>query len=182
MKTIIFLAGFCVPLKLAKSKYVWNEKMWSDYNCIFLSSKTPRSEKGVKKELQKLEKIVNSFDKPIIAGHSLGAWWAANLAIHSKADLQKIIFLTPLADLKQYPNIFSYSPKYDVFRFNVPKHKRGPHKNLVIYGNYDLITPSQHGLRLSHHFDGMSYYLDGGHLYQLNHHYAISYMKDWVEL
>lgn len=182
MKTIIFLAGFCVPLTVAKSQFVWNKKMWKGYNTIFLPSKTPRSEKGIKKELLKLEKIVNSFDKPIIAGHSLGAWWAANLALHSKTDLQKIVFLTPLSDLKEYPTIFHYAPEYDVFRYNIPRAKRGAHKNLVIYGNHDLVTPSLHGERLAYHFDAMEYHLDGGHLYQLNHYYAIKYMKDWIEL
>ena len=182
MKTIIFLAGFCVPLTVAKSQFVWDKKMWKGYNTIFLSSKIPRSEKGIKKELLRLERVVSSFDKPIVAGHSLGAWWIANLALYSKANLQKIVFLTPLSDLKEYPTIFHYTPEYDVFRNNIPKAKRGPHKNLVIYGNHDLVTSSLHGKHLVHHFDAMEYHLDGGHLYQLNHYYAIKYMKDWIEL
>lgn len=181
-KTIIFLAGFCVPLSLSKTKFVWNERFWDDYKCVFLSSKTPRSDKGIKEELSRLKKIISSYDQPTLAGHSLGAWWTAHLMMEPDINIKNAVYLTPLSDLKEYPKIFKSSQDFDIFSRKVPQNRVGPHKNLIIYGNIDLITPRRHASMLAKHFNGFEYKLSGGHLIQTNHDNALIFMKEWVEL
>jgi len=180
-KTIIFLSGFCVPLSLAKTKFVWNECFWSDYNCIFLCSKTPRSDCGIKKELSRLKKIVSKYDQPTLAGHSLGAWWVSHLMMELDINVKNAVYLTPLANLQEYSRIFKGYQNFDVFTKKVPQNRTGPHRNLIIYGNIDLITPRRHANMLAKHFNGFEYKLRGGHLFQTNHENALLFMKKWID-
>jgi len=181
-KTIIFLAGFCVPLSLAKTKFVWNERFWDDYNCVFLCSKTPRSDCGIKKELSRLKTIISKYDQPTLAGHSLGAWWAGHLMMDLDIDIKNAVYLTPLADLQEYPKIFKGYKNFDIFSKKVPQGRAGPHRNLIIHSSIDLITPKRHANMLIKHFNGIEYQLCGGHLLQTNHDNALLFMKEWIEL
>lgn len=180
MKNVIFLSGLCVPKFIAKSKFVWNESLWDKYNTTFITSKIPVSDNMVASELNRLSRIIKEFDNPIVAGHSLGAWWAANLACLRSQLISKLVLLTPLSDTSCYP-IFNVTPKFDPVN-NAP-YVFGPHKTLVISSEYDLIVPAHnHANRISYHFGSQNYKLNGGHFYQTNHNQMISYVQSWIDL
>ena len=182
MRTIIFLNGFMVPKKLATSKFVWDDSMWGDYRRIYLPSKTPLSDSMVDRELDRLCYLVNLFPNTIVAGHSLGAWWAANLACHPQAKIDKLVFWTPLADTKDYP-IFNVTHRHHPMRKTPHPHNVGPHKTLSFEAQYDFIVPPrEHSYHLNNHFKGSLYRLKGGHFFQSNHRAGLIYMKDWLEL
>lgn len=111
-KTIIFLSGFCVPQFVSQSKFVWNKPFWSDYQCIWFSSKTPTSDHMVEQELDRLEELMKQHPGAILAGHSLGGWWAANLALRNQFLINKMVLWTPLCDTMEYP-IFNVTPRYN---------------------------------------------------------------------
>lgn len=180
MKNIIFLSGLCVPKFIAKSRFVWNEPLWSKYNTTFITSKIPISDNMVVSELNRLSGIINEFDNPIIAGHSLGAWWASNLACSKNISISKLILLTPLSNANYYP-IFNVTPKFDPVN-NIP-YIHGPHRTLVISSEYDLIVPqATHSNRIANHFCAQTYQLNGGHFYQTDHDQMINYMQSWIDL
>ncbi len=180
MRTIIFLSGFMVPQALAKSKFVWEDSLWRDYRRLYLPSKTPLSDNMVEKELDRLCRLVNLFPKSVVAGHSLGAWWAANLACHSQAKIDKLVFWTPLGDTRPYP-IFNVTQRHHPM--NKVPYLVGPHKVLTMEAQYDFIVPPrEHSYCLNHHFKSTLYKLQGGHFFQSNHKAGLLFMKDWIDL
>jgi pimeloyl-ACP methyl ester carboxylesterase len=182
MRTIIFISGFMVPKWLAKSRFVWNDSLWKYYRRIYLPSKTPLSDSMVDRELDKLCHLVNLFPDAILAGHSLGAWWAANLACSPNANISKLVFWTPLGDTTDYP-IFNATKRHYPPRKTPNPNLIGPHKALTFEGKYDFIVPPKdHSHCLNQHFKGMSYHLKGGHFYQSNHKAGLLFMKDWIGL
>ena len=180
-KTLIFLNGYNIPTIVSKQKYVWNDAMWSDYTRIYRPSVTPTSDDVIEKELINLEKFISSFSFPIVAGHSLGSWWLANLIIRNKVHISKAIYLTPLSDISKYPKIFNSSIKYHPLKNDIPINLIGPDKHLIMYAKKDLITPWLQGLLLAVHLDGLEYVLQGGHCYQLNHMNSLCFMKNWIK-
>jgi predicted alpha/beta hydrolase family esterase len=182
MKTIIFMSGIFVPKWLAKSKFIWDKSHWFDYKCLWLNSKIPYSDIMVEKELDYLERLVKKYPGAILAGHSLGAWWVANLICRETITVKKSIFLTPLVDTNGYP-IFNVTSRYNPCK-QIPNYNNiGLDKTLVVYGKEDLLVPQEdHSFDLINHFKSTPYRLEGGHFYQTNHHAALNYMKEWVEL
>jgi predicted alpha/beta hydrolase family esterase len=182
MKTIIFMSGIFVPKWLAKSKFIWNKSHWSNYKCLWLNSKIPYSDMMVERELDYLERLINKYPGAILAGHSLGAWWAANLLCRPSFSIKKAIFWTPLVDANEYP-IFNVTPRYDPCKQDPNPINVGINKTLVVYGSDDLLVPHEsHSYNLSNHFKSMPYRLEGGHFYQTNHQAALNYMQDWIEI
>lgn len=182
MKTIIFISGWSVPETIAKSKFIWNDSLWINYNKIYLSSKTPTSDHMVEKELDRLSNFTNAFTDVILAGHSLGAWWAANLACHPQSNISKLVFWTPLCNANEYP-IFNVTQRYHPIN-KIPNNQNiGPNKVLVFDAKYDFIVPPQyHAYPLRSHFKGSSFTLVGGHFYQKNHTAGLHCMKDWIDI
>jgi predicted esterase len=182
MKTIIFMSGIFVPKWLAKSRFIWNKPHWQDYKCLWLDSRVPYSDIMVEKELDYLERLIKKYPGAILAGHSLGAWWAANLLCRETVSVKKTIFLTPLVNANEYP-IFNVTPRYDPCKQIPNDDNIGLSRTLVVYGTQDLLVPQhRHSYSLISHFKAMSYSLDGGHFYQKNHQAALDYMKDWAEI
>lgn len=182
MKTIVFLSGFSIPTYISKSKLFFDDSMWEGYHRVFYSSKTPSSDTMVEKELNNLNSLVNSFSYPIVIGHSLGAWWATNLACNNSSNIKKLVLWTPLCDVNMYP-IFNASRKYHPINRVANKHNTGLHNTLVCYANNDLIVPHiAHAQPLISQFNASSYELNGGHAYQIDHKSGLSFVKDWIEL
>jgi hypothetical protein len=180
-KTIIFMGGIFIPNWLAKSKFVWDESHWNDYKCIWLESKIPYSDTMVERELDRLQRLLNRYPGATLAGHSLGAWWASNLACRPNCDITKTVLWTPLVDHEPYP-IFNVTPRYNPCKQTPNPNNIGPKKVLVVYGDEDLIVPHQHhAYHGVMHFRASPYLLAGGHLYQKNHKEALVYMKQWIE-
>lgn len=181
MSDIIFLNGFAIPIALSKTRFVWNDSIWKDYNRVYNTSRVPLSDKMVEYELDRLTDIINQFDNPIVAGHSLGAWWAANLACHAQSRIKKLVLWTPLGDASHYP-IFNVSQK---FHPELRKHNKmcyGKQKTLLVHSTMDLIVPAyRHTPGLIKMFDPTIYTLYGGHIFQINHKAGLSFMKKWVE-
>ena len=181
-KTIIFISGFGVPQFVAQSRFVWNKPFWSDYQCLWLPSLTPTSDKMVERELDHLEDLMAQHPGATLAGHSLGGWWAANLALRPQVVIKKMVLWTPLCDTSSYP-IFNVTPRYYPpyqVNHNLPLH--GPERVLIVSAEHDLIVPcDQHAFPLFMCFLCQQYKLFGGHFYQTNHQARLSYMKDWIE-
>jgi hypothetical protein len=181
MKSIIFISGFGVPEFVARSKFLWDEPFWSDYTCFWLGSRTPTSDRMVEKELDRLERILSRYPDSTVAGQSLGAWWAANLALRSTVDIKKLVFWTGLCNHNEYP-IFNATPRYNPVYQESTNQNFGVHRVLNVYAKDDLIVPPQsHAFQLNKQFCPMPYQLEGGHLLQRNHKEALSFMKDWIE-
>lgn len=181
-KTIIFISGWAVPKLLAQSKYVWDDPFWNGYNRIYISSKTPTSDNMVQKELNELCSLVNSFPGVIVAGHSLGAWWAANLACHPQSKIKKLVFWTPLGNTSFYP-IFNVTMLHHPMNKAPNVHNMGPANVLTVDAREDLIVqPYHHSIPLNRHFKSTMYSLNGGHFFQTNHKSGLRYMRDWLEL
>lgn len=180
-KTIIFLNGFAVPVGLSKTKYVWNHSLWKEYNTIYYTSKVPLSDEMVEEELDNLLKLSENFENPIIAGHSLGAWWASNLACLNQFKTSKMVLWTPLGNHMAYP-IFNASSRFLPGNKLPSPDNRGDKKVLLCYGSHDLIVPSnKHTPNLIKLFNPLLYKLYGGHLYQVNHQDGLLLMKKWIE-
>lgn len=180
-KTIIFISGWAVPKIIAKSKLVWDESHWSDYRCLWISSKTPTSDRMVERELDRLQRLVELFPGATLAGQSLGAWWSANLALRPEVLIKKLVLWTPLCDAGEFP-IFNVTPRYHPPNQELLDNK-GPHRVLSMIAKDDwIVHPREHGITLAQHFRSTPYTLDGGHFYQSNHKAGLQYMKDWIEL
>ncbi len=181
-RTIIFINGFAVPKFVGKSRFVWDDEFWEGYNRIYLTSAVPVSDVMVTAQLTKLNQFIKKFDKPIVAGQSLGAWWAANLACYPGSTIDKMVLWTPLGDAQRVP-IFNVTRKHHPTWKEPNQHNVGPHKTLLLYGKRDwLVPPNLHSGDLAEHFKAMTYELNGGHFHQFNHKRGLSYMKDWIEL
>lgn len=181
-KTIIFISGWQIPKSVAQSKFVWDKTLWRDYRCLWLDSKTPINDWMVEKELDRLAYLLKVFPDATVAGHSLGGWWSANLALRPEILIKKLVLWTPLGDTSTYP-IFNVSKRFHPPLQPINPLNRGPQKALVFYAKNDLIVPpDDHSLQLLKQFDAMPYKLKGGHLFQFNHGAGLRYMKDWIEL
>ncbi len=178
MKHIVFLSGWAVPTFISKSKYVWNEPFWEDYHCTFIPSKTPISDQMIEMEMGRLQKIIDSFPDPIVVGHSLGGWWASNLAVR---DLQteKLVLWTPLSNTSGYP-VFNASEHYQPINHEPKIH--GPSRVLTFVASYDMVTPPYQAKNLCKFFNATPYFLSGGHYFQSDHQAGLQYTKDWIEL
>jgi hypothetical protein len=177
---IIFINGLSVPKILSKTKYVWNDKLWLNYNRTYLSSYIPTSDFDAQRKVKDLTNLINSLDNPIIICQSLGAWWGAILACTKECNLHKLIMVTPLSDVKHIP-FFNVSNIMSPLKM-VPIHT-GPHKVLVCSAKYDIICPpSLNAYLLLKHFNALNYEMDGGHFYQKDHISALNFMQDWIEL
>ena len=180
MKTIIFISGIFVPKFVGKSSLIWNDKIWENYNRIYVSSTIPTSNKVVEKELDSLASIVRLYDKPILAGQSLGGWWAANLATHRKISIDKLILFTPMCESNSFP-LFDYTNHYNPCE--LAPVISGPHKVLVFPAYYDNIVPiKQHANKLIKHFNAMDYLLSGDHWYQADHLAGLKFAQEWIEI
>lgn len=176
------MSGFAVPKFVAKSRFLWNEPMWPDYNKIWLSSKTPTSDMMVEKELDRLEYILGLYPNATLAGQSLGGWWLANLALRPNIAINKLVLWTPLCDCRDYP-IFNVTERYNPAKQIPNGINYGFRRVLVLGAKNDLIVPSaKHSWKLSDLFGSITYYLNGGHFYQNNHQSALTYMKEWINL
>lgn len=181
MKTIIFLSGLGVPKWLAKTKYIWNDKLWKDYNKIYITSKIPYSNNMVERELNDLTNLVKSFSKVIIAGQSIGAWWTINLLAHTNIFIYKSVLLTPLIDITDYP-ISNITPKYHLINRKVYSRHTGKNNSLLIEAKNDWITPrDEYSLRVEYKLNPTVYTLNGGHIYQKDHQEGLSFMKEWID-
>lgn len=179
-RIVIFISGWGVPGFLQRTPLVWDDKSWEDYGRIYLSSKMPASDVMVKKHLQKLNKFVNAFDKPIVVSQSLGAWWAANLACQPDSKIDKLVLMIPLSNLSDYP-FFNASPL--LYPLNREPLIKGPHKVLVAGARNDIIAPvKDHAERLARHFNATPYELNGGHYFQKDHKAFLQFTKDWIEI
>lgn len=178
--TIIFISGWSIPNFIAKTKLIWDEKLWKNYNCIWVESIRPKGDLMIEQELRYLASLVKENPGCIVVGQSLGAWWASNLALQANLLIKKLVLWTPVCDVSAYP-IFKASrkfhPAYQKVKFN-----HGPHRVLTISADRDLLVPADaHGNELSKLFLSMNYDLKGGHFIQSNHSAALQYMKDWIE-
>lgn len=181
-KTIIFLSGFAVPNWLSKTKLVWNDKFWKDYDRVYIESKIPLSDNMVSRELDNLSKIINSYNKPIVVGQSLGGWWAANLACQANINIDKLVLWTPVCHAGYYP-IFNVTERHSPMSKIPNANLFGPHKVCITWGNMDwLVPPEFHAAPLKVLFDATTFGLNGGHWFQSNHDLALSYIKEWIEL
>jgi predicted esterase len=181
-KTIIFMSGILIPNWLAKTKFVWDKSHWKDYDCIWLESKIPYSDIMVERKLNQLQLLLEKHPGATLAGHSLGAWWSANLACRQDCNISKMVLWTPLVDHSIYP-IFNASSHYNPCKQIPNPNNIGSHKVLICYGSDDLMVPHQyHSYHSINHFQAMTYQLKGGHYYQNNHKNALKYMKEWIEI
>lgn len=182
MRTIIFLSGLGVPKLLAKSRFVWNDSFWKDYHRIYITSKIPFTNEIVEKEINRLCNLMAQFDNPIIAGHSLGAWWAANLACSPQSIMKKMVLLTPLGDAAAYP-ILNVSSCHHPINKKPNNYNVGPNRTLLVSATYDLVVPAHHHSNyMVKLFQPLVYQLNGGHFYQKNHQNGLIFMKNWIEI
>lgn len=182
METIVFLSGFALPKFISKSSWFFEDSFWQGYNRVYYQSKTPTSDEMVEKELINLTKLVNSYPDVLVVGHSLGAWWASNLACCPQAHIKKLALWTPLGVANMFP-IFNVTEDSEPAKKIPNLHNVGPDKTFVAYGEYDLIVPPiWHAIPLANKFQAMSISLNGGHAWQSNHKEALIIMKDWFKL
>jgi predicted alpha/beta hydrolase family esterase len=182
MKTFVFLSGFAVPPFISKSSWFFEKPFWDDFNCVFYKSKTPTSDKMVNQEIHNLNELINSYQDVSVIGHSLGCWWASNLACHPGSKINKLALWTPLGVANDF-FIFPVSNKSEPLFKPTKLSLMGPDKSFVFYGSEDLIVPPQrHALPLINKFQAASIALDGGHIWQSNHKQGLTILKDWLKL
>jgi pimeloyl-ACP methyl ester carboxylesterase len=179
-KTIIFISGFGVPQVVAQSRFLWDKPFWSDYKCIWQSSRTPTSDGMVERELNRLQRLLGRYPDATLAGHSLGGWWAANLALRSNVTINKMVLWTPLCNAGVYP-IFKVSARYHPLTQEIAGNFGRNHVLTFVAKDDVIVPPYSHGTKLSAHFLSGFFKLDGGHFYQANHKLALYYMKHWIE-
>jgi len=176
--TIIFISGFLLPNFIGQSSLMWNDKFWQDYNRVYLNSKIPTSDIMVSQEIEELVGITSSFSNVVLAGQSLGGWWAANVACHAKCKINKLVLWTPLADTQ-------FFPMFNATALHFPRNKNptifGPNKTLTISANNDWIVPHfEHSYQLEKLFLSSKFILNGGHYYQDNHQQGLEVMKKFI--
>lgn len=176
---VIFINGLSIPTYLSKTRYVWNDDLWKDYNRKYLSSPIAISNLDFQNKLESLIKIVNSVENPVVIGQSLGAWWAANLACTKEVKLNKLILMTPLVDARDVP-FFNISK--GINPLEKPPFIVGPDKVLVCFAKNDIICPPYtNAYNLLRHFNGIQYHLNGGHFFQKDHTSCLKFMQDWMD-
>jgi predicted alpha/beta hydrolase family esterase len=182
MKTLVFLSGFAVPSFISKSSWFFEENFWENFNCVFYKSKTPTSDEMVTQEIENLNKLISPYQDVSVIGHSLGCWWASNLACHPSAKINKLALWTPLGIANKFFVFTSSNKSEPLFKLTKPEIM-GPDKSFVIYANKDLIVPhTEHALPLAHKFQAASLELDGGHIWQSDHKKGLLILKDWLKL
>lgn len=180
MKTIIFLSGWALPQFVSKSLFFFNDSFWKEYNRIYYKSKSPISDQMVNQELLNLINMIDNYNDVIVVGHSLGAWWAANLACHPQSKIDKLALWTPLGNSQKIP-IFNTS--HEPINKKINSHNVGPNKTFIIHAKYDLIVPyKDHAMPLIDKFNAASLLLDGGHTWQKDHNNGLIQLKKWIEL
>jgi len=178
-QTIIFLSGLAVPKILAKSKLVWDDTMWDNFDSVYYTSKIPISDKMVDLEIDNLCKLINDYDRPFVVGQSLGAWWGANLACLPECNINKLAMWTPVANASAYP-IFNVTHCHNPRNKKVNDRFVGGKNSLLCYAENDLITPNySQSLNFMIHFNPTIFKLNGGHLFQRNHEAGLIFMRDW---
>jgi len=186
MSTVLFLSGFNAPEIASKSYFFFDENAW---NCktIFYKSKTPTSPSMVEYELTKLNELITSEPTHVI-GHSLGAWWVANLACRRMPEITrrdyhkmgKIVLWTPLGIASVFP-FFRPASYQEPLNCQPNKEHIGHDKTMVVYAKNDLIVPYKpHALPLVDKFQAKSVALNGGHLWQTNHRIGFLAMQHWL--
>jgi hypothetical protein len=181
LRTIIFLNGLCVPRALSKTRLIWNDPFWKGYNRIYLTSKIPTSDSMAEREIERLSELTRRFDKPIVAGQSLGAWWASHVACNPNSNIDKLVLWTPMGDHRPFPIFPVSSQLHTTYRAPNPQNY-GFNKVLVMASQYDwIVPPNTHAHPLADHFDAVTYRLKGDHFFQTNHKDGLDYMKDWIE-
>lgn len=182
METIVFLSGFALPKFISKSSWFFEDSFWAGYNRIFYKSKTPTSDEMVVAELENLKRLTNQYPNVTVIGHSLGAWWASNLACDPQSKINKLALWTPLGEASEIP-IFTVTQASEPINKTPNPHNIGPDKAFVAYAEYDLIVPyREHALPLANKFQATSLSLNGGHAWQSNHKDGLIIMKDWLKL
>jgi pimeloyl-ACP methyl ester carboxylesterase len=180
MKTIVFLSGFSVPSFVSKSSWFFEEPFWEGYNTIFYKSRTPTSDRMVVDEMDNLIELMSPYSDVSVVGHSLGGWWAANLACNSQSKISKVALWTPLGIASEFP-IFPVSWRSEPGNKIANSHNVGPDKVLLAYAVDDLIVPyKEHALPFRKQFDACTYALDGGHMWQTNHKDGLQVLKNWL--
>lgn len=178
MSTVLFLSGFGAPEFASKSQFFFDEKSWKT-KTLFYKSKTPTSSTMVEFELKNLADLVAQDDTHVI-GHSLGAWWAANLACRHYSRINKMVLWTPLGLAGVFP-FFKAAWHQEPFNGTPNLHNVGLDKTLVVYAKNDLIVPYvAHSLPLIDKFKAESLSLNGGHLYQTDHTKGLFAMRQWL--
>lgn len=179
-KNIVFISGWGVPRLIAKSRFGWNDELWTDYSRIYLPSVAPKSDVMVRQHLGYLENLINSLNNPIVMGQSLGGWWAANLACQPNIKMDKVVLYTPFSDLHEYA-FFNASPLY--YPYNREAKVKGPHRVLICHAREDIFAGERiHTYRLMNTFNAVDYQLDGGHFKQKNRIPCLEFIKDWMEI
>lgn len=182
MNTIIFLSGFIVPKFVSKSNWFFEEGFWKGHRTVFYGSKTPTSDSMVEREMYNLMDLINNHPGAHVIGHSLGCWWAANLACHPQTKMNKMVLWTPLGIAGVFP-MFRVSAKYEPFYGTPNRNNCGPDKTLVVYAKNDLIVPwKAHAHPLIGQFNAEELSLNGGHLWQSDHKEKLILTKNWLEL
>jgi len=180
MKTIVFLSGFSMPAFVSKSSWFFEEPFWEEYNAIFYKSRTPTSDRMVLNEMDNLIELMAPYPDVCVVGHSLGGWWAANLACHPDSKMDKVALWTPLGTAGEFP-IFPVSWKSEPGNKTPNAHNMGPDKVFLAYAKDDLIVPCEsHALPFIEQFKTSTYALDGGHIWQTNHKEGLQVLKNWI--
>lgn len=182
MKTLVFLSGFAVPSFISRSSWFFEETFWDGFNCVFYKSKTPTSDEMVNQELENLNKLISPYQDVSVIGHSLGCWWASNLACYDNSKINKLALWTPLGIANDFFIFTSSNESEPLFKKTKPENM-GPDKSLVVYAYKDLIVPyTRHAVPLINKFQAASLSLDGGHIWQSDHKKGLSILKDWLKL
>jgi predicted alpha/beta hydrolase family esterase len=179
METIIFVSGLGVPKILAKSKFVWNDPIWKEYNRVYYTSKIPTSDHMVENEISNLLYLISNYPNCYLAGHSLGAWWILNL-LYKNILVNKVILMTPLLDTK-YFEIFNVTERYNPI-YKPINLLHGSNKVLTLLSNNDYIVPAeQHSYPIANYLDSSKYILNGGHFFQSNHLDGLFFARNWLK-
>jgi hypothetical protein len=179
-KQIVFMPGWGVPKFITKSRFGWDDAMWSGYNRVYLPTLAPKSDAMVHRHLSYLKNVINSYDNPIVMGSGLGAWWLANLACQPEIKMKKIILFNPFINLNDYA-IFNASPKY--YPYNRITGFTGPHKVLICHAHEDIWAAGPVEIyKLMNKFNAIDYKMKGGHFIQDDHKPCLEFIKDWIEI
>lgn len=169
-----------MPSFVSKSSWFFEESFWEGYNTIFYKSKTPTSDHMVVEEMKNLIELMSPYSDVSVVGHSLGGWWAANLACHPQSKMSKIALWTPLGVAGEFP-IFPVSWRSEPGNKIPNPYNLGLDKVFLAYAKDDLIVPCKsHALPFRTQFKAASYTLDGGHVWQSNHKEGLLALKNWL--
>lgn len=169
-KTIFFLSPFLITESVAKSKLYWNHSLWGEYNTVYIRSKLPKSDNMVKKELNRLNNLINLFPNVILIGNSLGAWWAGNLACQP-SNIKAVVLIDTIIN-DDYNVLINATQKYSIMH-RIP-YISGPTKILA--------CATQSHSCVHRHFNAIPYLLDNGFFRAKNYESCLNFTKDWIEV